>query len=148
MTLTSLLQQVLKQDQFEEPIADIPYCAHLGLILHNDGGRLSLSMPFKPSLIGSPQRLHGGTVGAMMEIAGLIEVVAAQAKKGEAEARFAKPISVTIDYLLGGGMKTTYASAKIERLGRRIANIRSKAWQDDPEKPIATAHMHVLLPGV
>lgn len=146
MTLAQTLARALQSTEFEEDMADVPYAQHLGLKLRHSDNRLTIIMPFKFDLIGSPQRLHGGTIGAMLEIAGLVEAVAAQARQGEEAKRFGKPISITIDYLRGGEMKTTYAEAQVERMGRRVANIRSRAWQDDRENPIATAHMHVLLP--
>jgi uncharacterized protein (TIGR00369 family) len=131
---------------FDEAMEAMPYGQYLGLRLQQKDGQLKVVMPFKPDLIGSPQRLHGGTVGAMLEIAGAVQVIAAQKALGDMPERFAKPISITIDYLRGGEMKDTYADAVVERMGRRVANVTSRAWQDSPDRLIATAHMHFLLP--
>ncbi|MBA2466940.1 MAG: PaaI family thioesterase, partial [Sphingomonas sp.] len=56
-----------------------------------------------------------------------------------------KPITVTVDYLRGGGGHDTFASARIQRLGNRMANVEAKAWQNDRATPIATARLNFLL---
>jgi acyl-coenzyme A thioesterase PaaI-like protein len=39
----------------------------------------------------------------------------------------------------------TFARAIITKHGRRVANVRAEAWQDDPARPVAAAHAHFLL---
>ena len=39
----------------------------------------------------------------------------------------------------------THACATITRKGRRVANVRIEAWQDERAKPVALAHGHFLL---
>ena len=58
-----------------------------------------------------------------------------------------KPVTVTVDYMRGGTERLgeTYADAVVERLGNRIANVEALAWQQDRAKPIAAAHMNLLL---
>jgi acyl-coenzyme A thioesterase PaaI-like protein len=41
--------------------------------------------------------------------------------------------------------KTTKAVATIVKHGRRIANVRVVAWQDDPEKPVAAGIGNFLV---
>ena len=56
-------------------------------------------------------------------------------------------VTVTVDYLRGGAetLGDTFAVATIERLGGRIANVESVAWQAERSKPIATAQINFLL---
>ena len=42
----------------------------------------------------------------------------------------------------GGREARTYALGEVTRIGRRVANVEAKAWQDDPGKPIATVFMN------
>ena len=56
-----------------------------------------------------------------------------------------KPITVTVDYMRGASDHDTYASATIERLGARIANVEAFAWQKDRSSPIASGRLNFLL---
>ncbi|MGQ5701616.1 PaaI family thioesterase [Sandaracinobacteroides sp. A072] len=114
-----------------------PYARMLGLD-YADG---VLSMPFAVHLIGSPGRLHGGSVAGLMEIAANLAVRQAL---GEDPAQM-KPVNVTVDYLREGQMVTTHAAAEIMRMGRRVANVRVEAWQDERSRLIATARTNILI---
>lgn len=114
-----------------------PYAAMLGLRRAGD----VLVMPFGVHLIGSPGRLHGGTVAGLMEIAANLAVRDAL----DDGSVGLKPINVTVDYLRGGAMEDVFARATILRLGRRVANVRVESWQDDPDRLIAAARLNILL---
>lgn len=114
-----------------------PYAAMLGL--RREGS--VLVMPFQLLLIGSPGRLHGGTVAGLMEIAANIAV--RDALGGEAAQL--KPVNVTVDYLREGAPEDTHAEAVIQRIGRRVANVRVEAWQSDRSRLIAAARMNILI---
>lgn len=114
-----------------------PYAALLDL--RREGDRMV--MPFQALLIGSPGRLHGGSVAGLMEIAANLAVRDALA----GEAATLKPINVTVDYLREGAMEDTWAQAFIQRLGRRVANVRVEAWQTDRARLIAAARMNILI---
>jgi uncharacterized protein (TIGR00369 family) len=120
-----------------------PYAKTMGFgMARDDEGRLLLTMAFEADKMGRPGFLHGGA------IAGMLEAIAYQTLAealGEDDRPQLKPINVTVTFLRGGRDHITYARATIERLGRRIANIDAIAWQDDPDKPIATAKMNVML---
>jgi uncharacterized protein (TIGR00369 family) len=120
-----------------------PYAKTMGFgSTRDDQGRLLLTMAFETDKMGRPGFLHGGA------IAGMLEAIAYQTLAealGEEDRPQLKPINVTVTFLRGGRDHMTYARATIERLGRRIANIDAVAWQDDPDKPIATAKMNVML---
>jgi uncharacterized protein (TIGR00369 family) len=114
-----------------------PYAAMLGL--RREGG--AMVMPFQALLIGAPGRLHGGSVAGLMEIAANLAV--RDALSGEAATL--KPINVTVDYLREGAMEDTSAQAFIQRIGRRVANVRVEAWQTDRARLIAAARMNILI---
>jgi acyl-coenzyme A thioesterase PaaI-like protein len=57
-----------------------------------------------------------------------------------------KTVDFSIDYLRSGKPQDAYARAVILRRGRRVANVRVEAWQDERIKPFVTAHGHFLLP--
>lgn len=114
-----------------------PYAAMLGLRF--DGA--IVTMPFGVHLIGSPGRLHGGSLAGLMEIAANIKVRTAL----EGAPAAVKPVNVTVDYLREGAPEDSFAEATIMRMGRRIANVRVEAWQSDRARPIAAARMNLLI---
>jgi acyl-coenzyme A thioesterase PaaI-like protein len=119
----------------------LPYAATLRLTYVREPS-LVITMPFNDDLIGSPGRLHGGTVAGLLEIAALATLGLAL-EPGDTPRL--KPVSVTVDYMREGKPVATFAAATITRLGRRVANLRAEAWQDDPARPIAAAHSNILL---
>ena len=119
-----------------------PYAELLRLSVEPDpkGGPPLFIMPAHQGVVGRPGFLHGGA------IAGLCEFAAFGALRDAAgDGVTLKPITVTIDYMRGGKVETTHARAEIIRLGRRIANVEVRAWQDDESRPIALAHMNFKL---
>jgi acyl-coenzyme A thioesterase PaaI-like protein len=139
------LEPAQRQALVQQRLSSLPYGIHLGLQAQIDAhGRLCLCMPFHESLIGSPlpRRLHGGTLGGLLEITGLMRVAL---ELGPDTPIVPKPIGITIDYLRAGDPRDTYATATIERLGRTIANVRATAWQEGESRLISTAHMHILV---
>ena len=119
-----------------------PYFETMGFCSERDGdGRLVLTMAFAADKLGRPGFLHGGAIAGMLEAVAYATLSEAL---GDDAARI-KPINVTVTYMRGGRDALTKARATIERLGRRIANVRAVAWQDDPDTPIATARMNLML---
>ena len=106
-----------------------------------EDGSLLWVMPFHDDVVGRPGYLHGGSIAGLLEFAAYGELARATADRGVV----LKPISVTIDYLLGGKNRDTFATATIERLGARIANVEAFAWQTDRSRPIASARINFLL---
>ena len=119
-----------------------PYAKLLGLTTRRaEDGTLLWVMPFREQVVGRPGYLHGGAIAGLLEFAALGTLYDAL---GEQEV-IVKPINVTVDFMRGGTEHETFAAATITRLGSRVANVESYAWQLDPKKPIATAHMNLLL---
>lgn len=98
-------------------------------------------MPFHDDVVGRPGFLHGGAIAGLLEFAAFTTLAS---ELGD-ETVVMKPITVTVDYMRGGGDRDTYASATVERLGARIANVEAFAWQKDRASPIASARLNFLL---
>lgn len=123
-------------------LARIPYAAFLGVRAELRGDELTLMLPFSERLIGNPllPALHGGVIGALMELTALTQL--AIASKSE---KFPKTIDVGFDYLRSGRPLDSYARARVIKVGRRIANVQAEAWQRQRGSPIAAMHGHFLL---
>lgn len=119
-----------------------PYAQLLRLRAENDEhGQPLFVMPFHDDVTGRPGFLHGGAIAGLLEFAAF---AALRQALGETQA-IPKPITVTVDYMRGGQPRDTFATATIERLGARIANVEAQAWQKDSSVPIAAAQMNFLL---
>jgi len=125
-------------------IAELPpYADLLGLIVEDDpDGSPLLMMPFGGDVLGRPGFLHGGAISGLMEMAAIVALQSALEDEGGGEI---KPINVTVDFMRGGRDKPTRARGVVTRLGTRVANVETTAWQDDPAKPIAAARMNYLI---
>ncbi len=122
----------------------IPYARMLGLVATLDGSSVIVRMPRSEHLVGNPvlSALHGGTVGALLESAAILELL----WQADTET-VPKTITLTVDYLRSARLQDTFARATITRHGRRVANVQVHAYQESQQKPIAVANAHFLLRG-
>lgn len=127
----------------DDLIDSIPYAKTLGIKAEFSDGGLLLILPYQKSNIGNPTlpALHGGAIGGFMEVCAMAEL-----RRHTPDLPFAKPIGINIDYLRRGKPVETYARADIFKEGSRVSNVRVRAWQDSPDKPIAALSGHFLLP--
>lgn len=136
-----------RQDELRSVLAQIPYARFLGVdaVLHGD--EMTAVLPFAERLIGNPllPAIHGGVIGAFMEMTAIAQVAVSQASGTGGQRRQPKPIDVTVQYLRSGKPVDTYARAQIKRAGRRIASVTVEAWQEARANPIASLHGHFLL---
>jgi len=58
----------------------------------------------------------------------------------------ARGIDFSIDYLRSARPVDTFVQAQTVRQGSRVALVQATVWQDDAQRPIATARGHFLLP--
>ena len=79
-------------------------------------------------------------LGALLELTALLRL-----SDESGTDRVPKPITFSVDYLRSAGPAATRARAEIFKLGRRIANVRVVAWQDDAGKPVAAGNGKFLL---
>lgn len=120
----------------------IPYARFLGLSIEFEDGEPRTRLRFDPKLIGNPSlpALHGGTTGALLESAAIFQLLYAAET-----ALYPKTISLTVDYLRPAKPVDVVAHAVVTRHGKRVANVRVEAWQEDRARPVATAHAHFLV---
>lgn len=102
-----------------------------------------IGMPFADKVQGRPGFLHGGAISGLLEMAAIAAIHQALRDKGSDSG--IKQVNVTIDFMRGGAPQMTYAIGEVIRLGRTMANVEARAWQDDRSKPIAIGTMHYLI---
>src|SRR3954451_22144672 len=120
------------------PFAQSPFARCLGIRVGEDG---TLVMPFSQRIIGNPllPAIHGGITGAFLETTAIVGVTR------ELGVSLPKPIGLTVNYLRSGRALDSFANVSIVKQGRRIVAFEARAWQDDANKPIATAFGHFML---
>ncbi len=123
-------------------LARMPYAGFLGVRPEIRGDELTLVLPFQPAFIGnmSLPALHGGVIGAFLELAALAQLSVSTLRPSPA-----KTIDINIDYLRSGRPVDTYARARIVKRGRRLANVMAEAWQGERQDAIAALRGHFLL---
>jgi acyl-coenzyme A thioesterase PaaI-like protein len=142
MSLIDVIAAAKQEGDPQRLIAAIPYAGFLGLAANVVNGELISTMRYADHLIGNPTipALHGGTLGALLESAAIFELLWASET-----VVLPKTITFTVDYLRSGAPVDTHARGIVTRHGRRVANVRVEAWQEDRARPIATAHAHFLV---
>jgi uncharacterized protein (TIGR00369 family) len=118
-----------------------PYAELLQLRIEDGDHGPTIVMPFHDDVVGRPGFLHGGAIAGLLEFAAFTTL----ARALHDEQVVMKPITVTVDYMRGGEDRDTFASATVERLGTRIANVEAFAWQKDRASPIASGRLNFLL---
>lgn len=120
---------------------EVPYARHLGLRVEHDAAGARLVLPFRDDLVGNPHlpAIHGGVMGAFLELAALVGVAHTL---GVTDTRL---VDVEVDYLRSTRPVDCRARATIVRRGRRVANVRAVAWQDDEARPVTACRAHVIL---
>jgi uncharacterized protein (TIGR00369 family) len=125
-----------------QALAVIPYARFLDVRIEEHADGLVCVLPFRDDLVGNAAlpALHGGVVGAFLELTALVAAV----DLADSE-RVPKPINFSVNYLRSAGPRDTRGRAEIVKHGRRIANVRVLAWQDDPAKAVAAGVGNFLL---
>ena len=142
MTLVDLIAEAKSRGEPERLAALIPYCRWMGLSIRYVAGELLGLLTYSDMLIGNAAlpALHGGTLGALLESTAIFQLL------WDAETVvLPKTIDITVDYLRTGRAADSWARAILTRQGRRVANVRVEAWQEDRTRPIAIAHGHFLI---
>jgi uncharacterized protein (TIGR00369 family) len=143
MQLLDHIRAAQDNNDYNEIIRHIPYMDWLGIHLEKDPkDGLRAVLPFTERIIGNPllPAIHGGVTGAFLESAAQMTIFAELGTE-----KLPKIVNITIDYLRSGRPQDTYAQGVVTRQGRRVANVRVDAWQDDRNHPIASAHTHFLI---
>ncbi len=121
-----------------------PYARSMGVSVDGEeDGAPIMTVAFDPIVEGRPGALHGGAISGLLETAGY-GVLRARLNQEGRDPQL-KPINITVQFLSAGKQKPSFAKGRIVRLGRRNANVSVEAWQDDRDRPIATAVMNILM---
>lgn len=133
------------QQRLNAVLASIPYARFIGVRAELAGDEMTAVLPFSDTIVGNPvlPAIHGGVLGAFMEMTALAQLSIAEPLK-----RQPRTIDVSIEYLRSGRPLTTFARARINKVGRRIANVHVEAWQEQRAAPIAALRGHFLLTSV
>lgn len=108
----------------------LPYGRFTGMRAQLEGDVVLLELPFQEMLVGNTflPAFHGGMVGAALETVALLQLIHLRGLP------FPKTIDFTVDYLRTARAETLYAVAEVQRLGRRVANVRMRAFQKKHER--------------
>ncbi|MAI90524.1 PaaI family thioesterase [Ponticaulis sp.] len=132
----------LRQEKLQAYLERTPFASFLGFRCEIMGDEMTAILPFNEKIIGNPtiRALHGGATGAFLELTAMAQLFLLSE-----EAKMAKPINLTIDYLRQARSENLYARAEVTKQGRRIANVHAEAWQAERSRPVATLNAHFLL---
>ena len=117
----------------------IPFNVFLGMrVTHFDDGVAEMIIPVRPELTGDPDRpaLHGGVVSTLADTVGGLAVFTQIGRD-----RIASTLDLRVDYLRPGAVdRDIHARATVVRAGNRVAATHTVIFQDNVDKPIATAN--------
>ena len=140
--MSAAAQQLPSQARLDAVLSSIPYVRFLGMRAELAGDEMTAILPFQDKLIGNIMipALHGGVLGAFMEMTALAQLSILEPLRHQP-----RTIDVTIEYLRPGRAQTTFARADVRKLGKRIANVHVEAWQDARASPVAALRGHFML---
>ncbi len=123
---------------------NVPQAAALGFQFVSVGdGRGSIMVPWREDLVGDPDTdvIAGGVVTSLLDhTCGLAIHALSQ------EPFPTATLDLRIDYLRAAASKADVtAEAHCYKMTRLIAFVRAKAWDADPDDPIATAQAAFIL---
>ena len=130
----------------DEPHPDLlsNYARSLGIeVAEFEDGVPVLSVSGIDAIEGRPGHFHGGATSGLLETAGYAALHVAL-NESDREAQL-KPINITVQFLAAAKKAPLYAKARITKLGRRSANVTVEAWQEERDRPRASAVMNVMI---
>lgn len=107
----------MQPSAMNDRLATTPYGAWLGLqVLSLGGDGLKMEVPWRPEFVGTPgtRIVHGGILAAVIDTAGSYAIAAEL-------GRPLPTIDLRVDYHRPIGAETMAVTARLIRLGRRLA---------------------------
>ena len=143
--MTESVRELKERGDFPSFSRQLPYADFIHMDVEIEDRRPLVVLRKDAGNIGNPivPMIHGGAVGAPLEHAALMQLFF------ELELELERPpkiVNISIDYLRPCLLEDTFARGVIIRQGHRVANVRVDAWQSDPNRLVAAAHVHFLLP--
>tara|TARA_B110001452_G_scaffold63036_1_gene49755 strand:- start:2659 stop:3117 length:459 start_codon:yes stop_codon:yes gene_type:complete len=140
--VSSVLNGARKDGSPQQILDFIPYSSFIGAQAKMDGDQVLYWLEKRASNIGNPSlpAIHGGVIGGFLELSAAIEILYTLDV-----GAVPKVVDFSLDYLRPGRYKTIYASCAVLRQGKKLVNVTASAWQDSPDKLIATARCHFLV---
>lgn len=116
----------------------IPHARALGMVLSDIGaGTATIEMPYDENLVGDPKTgvIHGGAISAIMDTCCGAAVMSHPSAPGGTAT-----IDLRIDYMRGATPgQTIVTTALCHHITRNVAFVRATAYDDDRDRPVATA---------
>jgi len=140
--LSDTLVAARRSGDYSQLLQASPYGRYMGFEVDVEGDTTRLRLPFQDRWVGNPKlpSLHGGVVGAVLELAGLVQLVHSQHTEGLPQL-----VDLTVDYLRQARAEQLIAEAEVLRAGRRVANLRMVAYQGDRQQLVASGRGHFLV---
>ena len=109
--------------------------------IDEDRGGLLYALGFQERHIGNPgiRSIHGGVVSSFLELAAQAELSARLRGAPLATATF------SIDFMASTRAADMKARARLDRLGRRVAFLEARAWQESEDRPVAAARICIRI---
>ena len=138
-----LIDEITTNGTLDELNNMIPYAGFAGFELQKDNQGLLTVLKADPENIGNViiGAVHGGVIGGLLEHAASFHLL----DEIDTLERIPRIVNVSIDYLRPALNKDTFARGLVIKQGRRVANVRVSAWQEDENRPVAAAHAHFLI---
>jgi acyl-coenzyme A thioesterase PaaI-like protein len=142
MNVSQSVAQAKSGNDPQSLIQNFPYVNTIGITVQIEDGHLVTQLAFDQHIIGDlgAAALQGGAISTLLESTAVLALLWEVEK-----IQMPQIMNHAVEYLSSGRPLPTFARAEITRHGHQIANVRTIAWQDDPNAPIAAAHAHFLL---
>lgn len=138
----ALVRDARATGNYDPLLAALPYGRFLGLRAQLVEERVRVHLPYTEMVIGNASipSIHGGVAGACLETAALLQLL--HVASGPT---MPKTIDFTVDYLRQARAEDLFAEAEVQRIGRRVANVRMRAYQRDRNQPVVLGRGNFLL---
>lgn len=122
----------------------VPHSAALGLVVVDaKPGQTWLKVPWNEKLVGNPASgvLHGGVITTVLDNSAGVSVATSLP-----DMRAIATLDLRIDYMKPATPgRDVIAWTHCYKVGRNVAFVRGAAYHDDPNDPIATTAMTMML---